>query len=265
MSDTAADKSADKASPETIMLAPDPIAAMREQGKQPEIAGGLAWLIPGAGHFYAGHKVKGVLAFLLVCGLFFGGVARSRGECVSLRKDGHQFAFMAQVGAGLPTLLALAYDSEKIPGLRPGYKEILESDKEAYSHQVPRSETGLLFTMIAGLLNMLLVWDALSGIPGGTQRRINEARRKRKIELLREEIAASTGPAPEGQAAAAEGSTSPGDDQAPSDAQATPAEADAGSEATQPEPDAAGAEPKVDDAAPEGETANATAAESSGS
>jgi len=180
--------------PETIMLAPDPIEAMREQGKKPEIAGGLAWLIPGAGHFYAGHKVKGVLAFVLIGGLFLAGVVRSRGECVSLRKpDGHQFAFMAQIGAGLPTLAALAFDAEKIPGLTPGYKEILRSDHDAYSRQVPRSETGLLFTMIGGLLNMLLVWDALSGVPGGTQRRINEARRKRKLDALREEIGAQAG------------------------------------------------------------------------
>jgi len=184
--------------PATIMLAPDPIEAMRERGKKPEIAGGLAWLIPGAGHFYAGHKVKGVLAFVLIGGLFLAGVVRSRGECVSLRKpDGHQFAFMAQVGAGLPTLAALAFDAEKIPGLTPGYKEILRSDHEEYSLQVPRSETGLLFTMIAGLLNMLLVWDALSGVPGGTQRRINEARRKRKLDALREEIGAQEGEAPE--------------------------------------------------------------------
>jgi uncharacterized protein DUF6677 len=197
--------------PETIMLAPDPIEAMRERGKKPEIAGGLAWLIPGAGHFYAGHKIKGVLAFVLIGGLFLAGVVRSRGECVSLRKpDGHQFAFMAQIGAGLPTLAALAYDGEKIPGLTPGYKRILRSSHEEYSHQVPRSETGLLFTMIAGLLNMLLVWDALSGVPGGTQRRINEARRKRKLDALREEIGAKAGGAP-----AEEGVSSAKDEAAP--------------------------------------------------
>lgn len=195
----------DKA-PETIMLAPDPIEAMRERGKKPEVAGGLAWLIPGAGHFYAGHKIKGVLAFVLIGGLFLAGVVRSRGECVSLRKpDGHQFAFMAQIGAGLPTLAALAYDAEKIPGLSPGYKEILRSDHEAYSDQVPRSETGLLFTMIAGLLNMLLVWDALCGVPGGTQRRINEARRKRKLDALRTEIRVAAGLPPEGSEPVADG------------------------------------------------------------
>lgn len=230
----------DKA-PETIMLAPDPVEAMRERGKKPEIAGALAWLIPGAGHFYAGHKIKGVLAFVLLGGLFLAGVVRSRGECVSLRKpDGHQFAFMAQIGAGLPTLAALAYDAEKIPGLTPGYKTILRSDHEEYSHQVPRSETGLLFTMIAGLLNILLVWDALSGVPGGTQRRINEARRDRKLDALREEIKAAAGEA------APEASGEP----SPEDAEAPAAEAEG--------------EAPADDA-PEGEAAPAAAAETSGS
>lgn len=235
----------DKA-PETIMLAPDPIEAMRERGKKPEIAGALAWLIPGAGHFYAGHKVKGVLAFVLLGGLFLAGVVRSRGECVSLRKpDGHQFAFMAQIGAGLPTLAALAYDAEKIPGLTPGYKTILRSDHEEYSHQVPRSETGLLFTMIAGLLNILLVWDALSGVPGGTQRRINEARRDRKLDALREEIKAAAGEA----APEASGESSP-EDGAPEDGEAPAA--------------AAEGEAGADDAS-EGEAATAAAAETSGS
>ncbi|HBP18071.1 MAG TPA: hypothetical protein DEA08_09800, partial [Planctomycetes bacterium] len=62
----------DKPPPELIV--PDPLIAMREAGKSPEIAGLLAWLIPGAGHYYAGHKLKGIVSAVLILGLFVAGV-----------------------------------------------------------------------------------------------------------------------------------------------------------------------------------------------
>ena len=183
----------DKPPPELIV--PDPLIAMREAGKSPEIAGLLAWLIPGAGHYYAGHKLKGIVSAVLILGLFVAGVGISKGECVSLREpDGHKFAFMGQIGAGLPTFLSLAYNHQKLPGLRPGYVDLLEESGghtgEAYASHLPNNDTGLLFTMIAGLLNLLLVHDALSGVPGAINRRIAEERKRRKIEKLKEELLA---------------------------------------------------------------------------
>lgn len=169
---------------------PDPIQQMRERGKSPELAAVLAWLIPGSGHLYAGFRVKGIGALVFVLGLFTWGLLLSRGDAVSLRKDnGHEYAFLAQIGAGLPTLVGLAYNHEKIPGFKPEWPDINDpADSDRYAARLPDNDTGLLFTMIAGLLNLLLIHDALNGVPGGIARREEEERRKRRIAALRKEL-----------------------------------------------------------------------------
>jgi len=240
----------DKPPPELIV--PDPLIAMREAGKSPEIAGLLAWLIPGAGHYYAGHKLKGIVSAVLILGLFVAGVGISKGECVSLREpDGHKFAFMGQIGAGLPTFLALAYNHQKLPGLRPGYVDLLEETGghtgEAYASHLPNNDTGLLFTMIAGLLNLLLVHDALSGVPGAINRRIADERKRRKIEKLKEELLAEEKAAADGDAPAADVEAAEAEGDAPAEADAPAAEADAeepaaAADAEEPKPEAASKE-----------------------
>ncbi|MGE0710685.1 MAG: DUF6677 family protein [Planctomycetota bacterium] len=232
------------------LIVPDPLAEMRARGKSPELAGLLAWLIPGAGHIYAGYPIKGLGALVLILGLFVAGVGISRGECVSLREPGgHRFAFVGQIGAGLPTFAALAYNHDKLPGLHPGFLELVDApggvQAPAYAAQLPRNDTGLLFTMIAGLLNLLLVHDAMSGVPGAINRRIMEERRRRRLEKLRAELgaeAAAAAPAAEPAAAGpADGeATEPTSDAAPADAppadeaapvpSAEPAEAQQGGE-----------------------------------
>ncbi len=43
--------------------------------------------------------------------------------------------------------------------------------------------------MIAGLLNLLLVHDALGGVPGGLMRRREEKKRRERHDALRAELA----------------------------------------------------------------------------
>jgi hypothetical protein len=165
----------------------DPIDAMRARGKHPELAALFGWLIPGAGHLYAGHALKGGLSLVLVLGMYVAGLAISRCEAVSLDGElGHPYAFMAQIGVGLPTGLALAYSHERLPW-KPDRSEGYWSRPE-YVAQLPAIDTGLLLTMIAGLLNLLLIHDALNGIPGAIQRRAEEARQRRRLEALKEEL-----------------------------------------------------------------------------
>lgn len=165
----------------------DPIDTMRARGKHPEIAAVLAWLIPGTGHLYAGHPIKGLVSLVLVLGMFLSGLWVSRCEAVSLDGEmGHPYAFLGQVGVGLPTGLALAYTHGKLPW-RP------ERDEEgwqspAYVARLPQVDTGLLLTMVAGLLNLLLIHDALNGIPGALQRRLEDARQRRRLDALRAEL-----------------------------------------------------------------------------
>lgn len=165
----------------------DPIDVMRARGKHPELAALLAWLIPGAGHIYAGHRKKGIASLVLVLGAYLAGLWVSRCEAVSLERDmGHQYAFIAQVGVGLPTGVALAYTHGKLPW-KPERDDYYYA-QASYVARLPDIDTGLLLTMVAGLLNLLLIHDALNGIPGALQRRLEEERQRRRIEAMRAEL-----------------------------------------------------------------------------
>jgi hypothetical protein len=167
----------------------DPVSAMRLRGKSPELAALLAWLIPGSGHIYAGFARKGALCLVLVLGLSVSGLYMSHAEVVSLDAEtGHPYAFVAQVGCGLPTALALAYNKGLL------WERPDEPNKYAdpeYQKRLPEIDTGLLLTMVAGLLNLLLIHDALNGMPGALVRRADEARLRRRLDALRAERAAA--------------------------------------------------------------------------
>jgi hypothetical protein len=165
----------------------DPLEAMRARGKNPELAAVLAWAIPGAGHFYAGHPAKGGGALVFLLGLFVWGLFLSGGEAVSLDNTvGHPYAFLAQAGAGSPTAVGLIYSHRVLK--RPVRAE--DRAGPEYSRGHPDRDTGLLFTMIAGLLNLLLIHDCLCGVPGGLQRRKEETLREKRLAELRAEVLA---------------------------------------------------------------------------
>lgn len=171
---------------------------LRARGRYPELAAFLAFLVPGLGHVYLGRHRKGLLAFVVLVGLFGWGVGISRGECVSLAADedsGHRYAFVAQVGAGLPTALALlsthSYQVKTALGMKAQEPDRVSNhfQDDDYVERLPKLDEGLLYTMIAGLLNLLLIYDAFLGSPGA-------ALRPRPEDALLEEVA----PEPEGAA-----------------------------------------------------------------
>jgi hypothetical protein len=160
------------------------VAEARARGRHPELAAFLAFLIPGLGHLYLGRKVKGLVAFVALVGLYVAGVVISGGECVSLDKqNGHYVAIFGQVGAGLPTGIALLsahrYDVKKALGMEAGEPPEDPTDQPSrpeFVAMLPRFDTGLLYTTIAGLLNLLLIYDALLGSPGAALRREEDAK-----------------------------------------------------------------------------------------
>lgn len=197
------------AEPAEAVGAPDPVEAMRLRGKIPELAAVLAWLIPGLGHLYAGYPIKGAAALVLLFGMHVAGLVVSRGDCVSLDQEhGHPYAFVAQLGAGLPTGVALAYAHGKLPWQPPP----LEVHDPEYVDRLPDVDAGLLFTMVAGLLNLLLIHDLLCGVPGAALRRAEEARLARRLEALKAELrreAAAGAPGPAETTAPAAGTPAP--------------------------------------------------------
>jgi len=143
--------------------------------RSPELTIVLAWLVPGLGHVYLGQRAKGAIAGALIVGLFLFGYLATKGEVVSYAE--HPYAFYAQLGAGLPTIVGLLRTkAEVLPSLSPGI--------------VPWIDLGLLYTCVAGLLNVLLVLDGFDFATGGPARRAAlAAREKAEPEPEKEEAA----------------------------------------------------------------------------
>ena len=78
------------------------------------LAGFLAWLIPGLGHWYQGRKGKAVLYATCILGLFFLGFFLGEGRNVFFRwtdprqdSENFRFSYFCQFFVGLPSLPAL--------------------------------------------------------------------------------------------------------------------------------------------------------------
>ena len=79
--------------------------------RNPVIAGVLAWLIPGAGHFYQGRAFKGIIYFVCILGLYLGGEQMGEWNVVyHSTPKGQRFplsaGFAAQLCVGLPSIPA---------------------------------------------------------------------------------------------------------------------------------------------------------------
>lgn len=158
-----------------IVIAPD---GQEINLKDPLIAGVLAWLVPGLGHFYQGRTAKGIIFFTCILGTFAYGVFIGGSQVVyaSLRaEDYRRLHFVAQVAVGLPALPALVQhfrvESGKQPhwngwmappGIEPRNGRMSELDR-LHADETRDFDLGTTFTMIAGLLNVLAIYDAAKG------------------------------------------------------------------------------------------------------
>jgi hypothetical protein len=160
--------------------------------RNPVVAGVLAWLCPGAGHLYQRRYAKGVLFMVCILGTYFFGLSLGGGHVVyaSLAKDDVRWHYFCQVAVGAPALPALLQtyhmrdrnDANKLPDERnkplfggimapprgvttSDHPEAIQNDELAQWHRVYHSyfELGTLYTMIAGLLNVLAIYDAVGG------------------------------------------------------------------------------------------------------
>ncbi len=106
------------------------------------LAGLLAWLIPGAGHWYLGQRNRGIAIFAAMMttyllGLYVGGL-----ELID--PTNARIWYFAQILAGLPTILAtILQDSNVKLGVGKGI------------------DVGQVYTGIVGLLNLLCILHIL--------------------------------------------------------------------------------------------------------
>jgi len=123
-------------------------------GKDPYLVGLFAWLVPGAGHFYLGQKNRAAVFFVAIhltfwMGMIIGGLQST------IDPVANKAWFFAQICAGLNTVASLILS--KIPAAVPCYGKTLD--------------LAIIYTAVAGLLNILVIFDAMvrANFPAGGQ------------------------------------------------------------------------------------------------
>ncbi len=111
------------------------------------MAGFLAWLMPGAGHLYVGEHRRGVIFLVVIGATFWSGVAVG-GVSNTVDPQNRTAWFMAQISTGTHALAAV------------GLKAVLGESRSTYCWQA--EDVAVVYSGIAGLLNLLVILDALS-------------------------------------------------------------------------------------------------------
>ncbi len=158
--------------------------------------------MPGAGHLYQGRTGKGLLYLVCILGTFFYGLYLGDGKVVyfSWRPNDTRWAYFCQVGVGLAALPALIQADRAQSGRGPLFgldvmappksgdpwkrseyddatkaREQPDSGVDLEKYESPDElawwnkslhryfELGTVYTMIAGLLNVLAIYDAFAG------------------------------------------------------------------------------------------------------
>lgn len=176
--------------------------------KEPAFAALLAWLIPGAGHFYQRRYRKGALFMICILGTFFFGMILGHGHVVyaSWRPNDYRWQAVPQMGVGIAAFPAVVQnfavrggndpflitakrypeghfkEFEVIPPkelknyegdyladgfMAPPAGNIYLNQKDVLAMWTSESqhgfEIGTLYTIVAGLLNILAIYDAFAG------------------------------------------------------------------------------------------------------
>jgi hypothetical protein len=152
----------------------------------------LAWLIPGLGHWYQGRRGKAILYAVCIMGLFFVGLALGdfknvfwRWTSPSADPERFRFIYLCQFFVGLPALPALVQSTLQHysqPFVLWGY--LAEPSMNALNAVHVKSgrlaEVGWVYTVIAGLLNILAIYDAFEGPAHGEDDAAEDAELRQK-------------------------------------------------------------------------------------
>jgi len=139
--------------------------------RDPPLAALLAWLWPGAGHMYQRRYGKGILFMVCILGTYFFGLALGEGKVVyaSWNQVDKRWQYPLQLGVGLPAVPAIVQSMIVRRGNPPLFGGLMAPPRDqemlSFWHRTlnMRFELGTLYTMIAGLLNILAIWDAYAG------------------------------------------------------------------------------------------------------
>lgn len=144
--------------------------------RQPGVAAVWAWLWPGAGHIYQGRYAKGILYMACILGTYFFGLGMGSGHVVyaSFSKEDFRWHYVLQMGVGLPASPAIVQYLRQRNNMGPLFYDVMSPpvnvdpnnhDQLASWHEESHMffELGTLYTVVAGLLNVLAIYDAYAG------------------------------------------------------------------------------------------------------
>jgi len=151
------------------------------------MAGFLSYLIPGLGQIYQGRIAKGLLFMVCLYGLFFYGMHLGSWKNVWIRDAGEKSAigflprwaanaidrlpFLGQLPLGVviwPAILQYN-DSPLIKKFPEKYRDFMKTPvDESELQRLQRDgdkywDLGWVYTVIAGVLNILVIYDAFAG------------------------------------------------------------------------------------------------------
>jgi hypothetical protein len=183
-------KPAAASEPAKKRVADPPVEMLVIDLRNPWLAGFLAWLWPGAGHLYQRRYGKGLLFMGCILSLFFFGLILGQGRVVYAMHPPDQDAaaatggigslfgriagiaplpFWLQAATGLPAMPAVAQRLMFKPHVAPPLGGLMAPPRGTFElnqwHRElnQRFDMGVLYTMIAGLLNFFAIWDAAAG------------------------------------------------------------------------------------------------------
>lgn len=118
------------------------------------LAAFLAWLVPGLGHFYLGHRARGGILFVTITATFWTGVLVGDVRA-TVDPANHRLWFLAEICTGGNTLVAVGVRRQMLAGQpSPG-------PNAYFAHYVP-VDVGTHYAGVAGLLNLLIILDAIA-------------------------------------------------------------------------------------------------------
>jgi hypothetical protein len=138
--------------------------------RDPSTAAILAWLVPGLGHIYQGRVLKGIVFFAALMGTFAFGMYLGEWKVVYWAWDDRKPVVegICRVGMGLPCLPALLQSFDRSGAGLPilGRFQAAPSSAELQELNARLNRTwdvAKIYTMIACLLNVLVILDAYGG------------------------------------------------------------------------------------------------------
>lgn len=144
-----------------------PLASTNPTGRM-VVAALATWLLPGAGHLLIGERTRGIAFIVVITLTFWTGVAIG-GVKNTVSPVDRTLWFAGQICAGGHSMVALAWASAV-----PGPKEAGKYPAALIGYG-RTEEVSIVYTAIAGMLNILIILDVLvraerppSAIPAGS-------------------------------------------------------------------------------------------------